>query len=104
MEKQGQRQKGQRGFKHDCDLYTGGKHLGDTPDIFTDYVRFSHVARHEAEVSDWQNQDEGYKGGGTLPIFCDMSLVFMEFYRGKKVVSVEVYFMGTPEFEWIHNW
>ena len=80
------------------------KRLGGTSDIFTYSVRFSHAVWHRFKVSDQQNDGEGLKGGGTFPISWYISLVCMDFSQGKKVVSVEGYFMGTPEFDWFHIW
>ena len=48
---------GGRGVKNYCDLYSGRKFLGATPDIFTYSVRFSHVARYGVEVSDQNNNE-----------------------------------------------
>ena len=48
-----------RGFKHGCDMYSGGKHLGYTLKIFTDSVRVSYVARHREKFLDQHNEEEG---------------------------------------------
>ena len=49
-------------------LYSGGKCLGSTTEIFTVSVRFSHVNRHGVKFLDRNNEDEGQKGVGLLPI------------------------------------
>ena len=92
-----------RGDEHDCDLWSGGKHLEDTPEILTYCVIFSHIARHGVEVWDLNNEEEVSKGEGLSPISWEVSLVFMECSQYKNVVGVEGCFVGTPECEWIHN-
>ena len=49
------RERGRQGVNRDCDLYSGGKFLGDTYDILPDYVRFSHVVQNGVKVPDWKN-------------------------------------------------
>ena len=98
MEKYVNRERVMKGDNHNCDLYSGRKFIGDTSEIFAYSVIFYHVARNGVEVSDRKNEEGLSKGVGPLPISWDMYLVCIECYQGKKIVSVEGYFMVTPFF------
>ena len=67
-------------------------------------MRFYHFAQHGVAVLDWHIEEEGSKGGGQFPISWKMYLFFMECPQGKNVVSVEGYFMGTLDCEWLQSW
>ena len=78
---------GTRGYEF-LQLIIRWKFLGDTPEIFVDFVIFSHFTWYGVEVSD-QRMRRNYQGGEYhLPISSEMYLVCREFYQSKKVVSV----------------
>ena len=41
--------------------------------------------------------------GGPSPISWEMYLFFFGFSQGNNFVSVEGYFVGTPDCEWLHS-
>ena len=53
---------------------------------------------------DWKTKEEGSKRKTLFTIYWEISMVLMECYQGKKVVSVEVFIMVTPDSEWIRSW
>ena len=65
---------------YDCDIHSGRKRIGTTPEVFADYVRLACVDQNGRHVLDQHNGEDLLKGLRKWPISWDMYLVCIGFY------------------------